>query len=204
MLLLRVRLSPGYCWSFCFQATWSLSLCRIFHTPGPAMTVYSRHHRQLLEDDQQYPPVCAPGWRPMPQGQPRGRTIHSNNLCPLASFSPCFLTPSMLLPMHRSRHPFLSLLTVYGRRSSYQGDLITVILGNSRPGFSGPGTCPPLAGLPLHLLPARPRGESAASACILALYLLIESLTKNRGDDKLDHGFCRWSRPRHCRTGSTA
>src|SRR5262252_1373437 len=52
--------------------------------------------------------VFATGWRPLPQGQPRCRTIHSNNLCPLDSFSPCFLTPSILLPMQRSRHSFLS------------------------------------------------------------------------------------------------
>jgi hypothetical protein len=29
----------GYCWSSCFHATWLLSLCRIFNTPGPAMKV---------------------------------------------------------------------------------------------------------------------------------------------------------------------
>src|SRR5262245_61291026 len=46
----------GYCWSFCFHATWLLSLCRIFNTPGPAMKVYARHYGQHFEDDQQYPP----------------------------------------------------------------------------------------------------------------------------------------------------
>ena len=64
MLLLRARLTPGYCWSFYFHVTPLLSLCRIYSTSGPAITAYARHYRRHFEDDQQYPGVNrAPEWK---------------------------------------------------------------------------------------------------------------------------------------------
>ena len=53
---------------------------------------FLRSSKTMLGVDQQYPPVKWSGRRPLPQGQPRYRTTHYKNLCPLGSLSAGFST----------------------------------------------------------------------------------------------------------------
>ena len=66
-------------------------------------------------------PVFATGWRPLPQGQPRCRTTHGKNLCPLGSLAACFSTLRLLLSFSRQPHPPSQCLRVSSGSTEVDG-----------------------------------------------------------------------------------
>jgi len=81
MLLLRVRLSPGYCWPTSFKVLGVLFLGEVFSAFWPSKKACWARQFRYLGVGQQYLPVIGTRGKGQPEAPYLCRTSRSNKLC---------------------------------------------------------------------------------------------------------------------------